>query len=129
MSNKILIIDDDSDFVEAMSALLEAKDYDVVSASNGKDGFLKAKKESPDLILLDVMMTSKTEGFDVAREFKGDEATKDIPVVMVTGIRKDMNIPFGFEPDETWLPVKAVLEKPVKPEVLLKIVGENIRKQ
>ena len=47
---------------------------------------------------------------------------------MMTGIRKEMNLPFGFEPDETWLPVKNVLEKPVKPEVLLKAIEDNIRK-
>ena len=128
MPNKILIIDDDSDFVEALATVLEAKDYNVTSASNGKEGLVMVKKENPDLILLDVMMTTKTEGFDLAKEFKSNPATKDTPVVMVTGIRKDMNLPFGFEPDDTWLPVKAVLEKPVKPEMLLKTVAENIRK-
>lgn len=128
MAGKVLIIDDDADFVEAMSSLLEAKNYSVTSASDGKEGFTKAKKESPDLILLDVMMTTKTEGFDIAREFKNDAQTKSLPVVMITGIRKDMNLPFGFEPDDDWLPVKTVLEKPVKPDTLLKIVEENIRK-
>ncbi len=126
MSKKILIIDDNADFVEAMTTLLEAKDYQVVSAPNGKEGFAKAKTEKPGLILLDVMMTTKTEGFDTAQAFKKDPATNAIPVILITGIRKDMNLSFGFEPDDTWLPVKTVLEKPVKPEVLLKIVEENI---
>ena len=89
---------------------------------------LKAKKELPDLILLDVMMATKTEGFDIARNLHDDSATKGIPVVMVTGIRRDMNLPFRFEPDPTWLPVKAVIEKPIKPEALLKIVEDNIKK-
>ena len=124
----ILIIDDDADFVEAMSSLLEAKEYQVISAPNGKEGFLKAKNEVPDLILLDVMMSTKSEGFDLAREFKSDAKTKDLPVIIITGIRKDMNLPFGFEPDEDWLPVKSILEKPVKPEALLKAVEENIKK-
>ena len=128
MSKKILIIDDDADFVEAMSSLLEAKEYQVISAPNGKEGFLKAKNEVPDLILLDVMMSTKSEGFDLAREFKSDAKTKDLPVIIITGIRKDMNLPFGFEPDEDWLPVKSILEKPVKPEALLKAVEENIKK-
>ncbi len=128
MANKVLLIDDDSDLIEAISTLLEAKGYTVESASNGKDGFNAAKTSNPDLILLDVMMGSKTEGFDVARELHKEASTKDIPVVLVTGIKKDMNLPFGFEPDETWLPVKSVLEKPVKPDILLKIVEDNIRK-
>jgi CheY-like chemotaxis protein len=128
MANKVLIIDDNDEIVEATTNLLEAKGYDVVSASNGKDGFEKAKAENPDIILLDVMMTTKSEGFDVAREMHKEENLKDTPVIIVTGIRKEMNLSFHFEPDEDWLPVKAVLEKPVKPDVLLKTIKENIRK-
>ncbi|MFA4993077.1 MAG: response regulator [Candidatus Omnitrophota bacterium] len=128
MSKKVLIVDDDSDFVEAISTLLEAKDYEVVSAAEGKTGFSQAKKHLPGLIMLDVMMATKSEGFDVAKQLKNDPATKDIPVVLVTGIKRDMNLPFGFEPDEDWLPVKAVLEKPVKPDLLLKTIEEYIKK-
>jgi len=128
MTKKVLLVDDDADLVEAMGTLLEAKGYHVDSASNGKEGYEKAKKDKPDIILLDVMMTHKTEGFDIARSMKNDPVTKDIPVVMVTGIRKDMNVPFKFEPDSDWLPVKAVLEKPVKPDVLIRTVEENLRK-
>ncbi len=128
MAKKVLMIDDDPEFTEAITNILDAKGYDVVSASDGKDGVAKAKKEKPDIILLDVMMTTKSEGFDVARELSKDANLKGTPVVMLTGIRKEMNLPFGFEPDEDWLPVKAFLEKPVKPEVLLKTIEENIKK-
>jgi len=128
MAKKILIIDDDPDFSEAVLVLLEAKGYQVSTAENGEIGFKKAEAEKPDLILLDVMMTHKTEGFDAARHLQESPSTNRIPVVMVTGIRKDMNIPFGFTPDKDWLPVKAVLEKPVKPEVLLKTVESSLNK-
>jgi CheY-like chemotaxis protein len=128
MAKKVLMIDDDPEFVDAITNILDAKGYDVVSANDGKEGAAMAKKEKPDIILLDVMMTTKTEGFDVAREIQKDPNLKDTPVVMLTGIRREMNLPFGFEPDEEWLPVKAVLEKPVKPEVLLKTIEENIKK-
>jgi CheY-like chemotaxis protein len=128
MSKKILIIDDDADFVEAITTLLDAKGYHVASAPDGEKGFAEAKANVPDLILLDVMMTRQSEGFDVAAKLKGDKATKDVPIVMITGIRKEMNLPFGFEPDDQWLPVKTVLEKPIKPEVLLKTVEEHIKK-
>jgi DNA-binding response OmpR family regulator len=122
------MIDDDPEFVDAITNLLDAKGYEVHTASNGKDGVAKAKAENPDIILLDVMMTTKHEGFDTAREMHEDENIKDTPIIIMTGIRREMNLPFGFEPDETWLPVKQVLEKPVKPEVLLKAVSEHIRK-
>jgi len=128
MAKKVLMIDDDQEFVEAITNVLEAKGYDVVSANDGKDGVAKAKKERPNIILLDVMMTTKSEGFDVAREMSKDLNLKGTPVVMLTGIRREMNLPFGFEPDADWLPVKAVLEKPVKPEVLLKTIEEHIKK-
>ena len=128
MSQKVLMIDDDPEFVEAISNLLDAKGYDVHTASDGKEGIAKVRAENPDLILLDVMMTTKSEGFDVARELHEDPKLKDIPIIIMTGIRREMNLPFGFEPDGTWLPVKRVLEKPVKPEVLLAAVSENIRK-
>ncbi|NLK42200.1 MAG: response regulator [Planctomycetes bacterium] len=127
MAKKVLVIDDDSDFVESIVNLLEARGYVVASASNGKEGVEKAKTEKPDVILLDVMMTTKDEGFNVAREMHQIEDLKDTPVIMVTGVRKEMNLPFGFEPDETWLPVKQVLEKPIKPEVLLNAVADAVK--
>jgi CheY-like chemotaxis protein len=127
MAKKVLIIDDDADFVESIENLLEARGYDVVSASNGKDGVETAKKEKPNLIILDVMMTTKDEGFNVARKLNELEEVKGTPVIMVTGVRREMNLPFGFEPDQTWLPVKEVLEKPIKPETLLKAVADYIQ--
>lgn len=126
MAKKVLVIDDDPDFAEAVMVLLKAKGYEVLAEDNGEAGYQTAKKEKPHLVLLDVMMTHKTEGFDVARHLQEDLTTQKIPVVIVTGIRKDMDIPFGFEPDQEWLPVKAVLEKPVKPELLLKTVADNV---
>jgi len=128
MAKKVLMIDDDPEFVEAITNILDAKGYDVVSAGDGKDGVAKAKQEKPDIILLDVMMTTKSEGFDVARELSKDVNLKGTPVIMLTGVRKEMNLPFGFEPDADWLPVKAFLEKPVKPETLLKTIEDNIKK-
>lgn len=126
MANKVLIIDDDQEFVEAMADVLKAKGYDVDSAPNGNIGIAKSREQKPDIILLDVMMSSKPEGFDVARELHKDKKLQSIPVILITGVRKEMSLPFGFEPNEAWLPVKGVLEKPVKPSVLLKAIEENI---
>jgi len=126
MAKKVLVIDDDHEFVEAMVNVLDAKGYEVDSAPNGKIGIAKAKERKPDIILLDVMMTTKSEGFDVARELNKDKKLKDVPIIMITGVRKEMSLPFGFEPDENWLPVKGVLEKPVRPDVLLRTIEENI---
>ncbi len=124
--NKILIIDDESDFIDSIKGILEARGYKTESANDGDEGLKKAKVFNPDLILLDVMMTRKTEGFDVSRKIPKDEALKSIPVILVTGIREKLNLPFGFEPDKTWLPVKAILEKTVKPDQLLAEIEKYI---
>jgi len=129
MARKVLIIDDDPELVDAASNLLDAQGYRVDSAPNGKIGIAKARELRPDIILLDVMMTRKTEGFEVARELNKDKDLKNIPIIMITGVRKEMSLPFGFEPDDTWLPVKGVLEKPVKPDVLLKAINDNLPAQ
>ena len=126
MPKKILIIDDDVEYVDAMTNLLDARGYAVTSAQDGKAGLEAARAQMPNLIILDVMMTTKSEGFDVARELQKIEGLKDTPVVMITGVRKEMNLAFGFEPDRDWLPVKAILEKPVKPEVLLKTIETHV---
>lgn len=127
MAKKVLIIDDDAEYREATTTLLEAKGYEVSTAENGEQGFEKAKSQVPDIILLDVMMTNKSEGFDIARNLKQENKTKDVPVIIVSGVRKEMNLPFGFTPDQDWLPVKTVLEKPIKPDTLLKAIAENIK--
>ena len=125
MAKKILIVDDDPQYREATTTMLEAKGYTVSSAKDGEEGFQKAEILMPDLILLDVMMTHKSEGFDFARNIKKSKA-KDIPIIIVTGVRQEMNLPFGFEADEDWLPVKAVMEKPVKPQELLETISKYI---
>lgn len=126
MSKRVLIIDDDADLRESMANLLDAKGYNVDCAADGTEGLEKAKANTPNLILLDVMMTTKSEGFDVARELNSLDALKEVPVIMVSGVRREMNLPFGFEPDEKWLPIKEFLEKPVKPQALLDAVEKYI---
>jgi CheY-like chemotaxis protein len=125
---KILIVDDDADLVEATANLLTVKGYATVGASSGEEGYAKAKSEHPDLMLLDVMMKSDSEGFEIARKLKEDATTRTIPVIIVTGIRSAKGLPFGFEPDDDWLPVKVVLEKPVKPDELLAAVEKALKK-
>lgn len=125
---KVLIVDDDIDLVEATRALLESRGHVVSEAHGGEDGFLKAKSEKPDLMLLDVMMKHDNEGFEIARRLKEDSETGHIPVILITGIKKAKSLPFSFEPDADWLPVLAVLDKPVSPEKLLQSVENALKK-
>jgi len=127
MKNKILLVDDDPDFLDATQTLLQAKGYAVISALSGEEGYQKAKAEQPQLMLLDVMMAHDCDGIDTARKINADPATQKIPIIMITGIRNAMKLPLPVEPDEEWLPVKVVLEKPVTPAELLKHVKEALR--
>lgn len=121
---RVLVVDDDHDLVESTKAVLEHAGHEVACAYNGEEAFRQAKEWKPDVMVLDVMMTHDTEGFETVKRLRGDEETRDLPIIMQTGIRKVKRLPFKFEPDPDWLPVLAVVEKPVKPEVLLKHIGE-----
>jgi len=125
---KILLIDDDPDFIEINTVVLKKSGFEVISAYNGKQGFEKAKLEKPDLIILDVMMTDRTEGFYTARQLRSEEATKSTPLILLTAIHKEEKA-FHFAPDETWLPVDVFLDKPVKPERLLEEVKRQLKRQ
>ena len=121
-TKKILVVDDDIDFVESVTIVLEANGFDVVSANDGEAGLAKAKAERPDLMLLDVMMATDSEGFEVARKISEAPELRGMPVIMVTGIRDAKELPFGYQPDDTWLPVDRLLEKPIDPDKLIEEV-------
>lgn len=122
---RLLMVDDDADFVATARTLLEANGYEVFTAASGSAGLDMAREVRPDLMILDVMMATQDEGFEVSRKLRDVPGLEKVPVIMVTGIRSAMDLPFRFGPDDTWLPVRAVLDKPVAPERLL----EEVRKQ
>jgi CheY-like chemotaxis protein len=122
---RILIVDDDRDLVQSIEDILSTQ-YDVLKAYNGTEGLELAKKERPDLMILDVMMDTDTEGFDVSRAIKDDPDLKGLKIIMLTAITSEKNLPFKFEPDDTWLPVATVLEKPLAPDALLKEVETRL---
>lgn len=128
MRNTILIIDDDRDFVEAMTVLLNGNGYNTITAFESTEGIQRVKNESPDLILLDMMMSYKTEGADTAKIISEDAASRNIPIILITGAHREMNFPIELKPDPETLPVRAIIEKPVKPESLLKLIEAHITK-
>lgn len=123
---RILIVDDDADFVESNAQLLRANGYEVVSASNGKDGLALARRLRPDLMLLDVMMASDTEGFEVSRKIPQVSELRNMQVILVTGVRQALKLSSMVEPDESWLPVKSVMEKPIPPAALLEEIKKTL---
>ncbi|MDP2938926.1 MAG: response regulator [Candidatus Omnitrophota bacterium] len=128
--SRILIIDDDPDIVEAMRVVLESKNYEVLSAKNGEEGLKKVKINKPDLIILDIMMDTADEGFEVARVLKQASDYKNTPILMLTAIKERTGFDFKDESgDEAWLPVDDYAEKPLKPEELISKVENLLRKR
>jgi len=124
--HRILIVDDDMDYVESNKELLEANGYEVLTAHNGKAGLEVAKKEKPDLMILDVMMATNTEGFETSRKISEAPELHNMKILLVTGVRQEMDLPFKVEPDDTWLPVDQVFEKPIEPQLLLDEIKKRI---
>ena len=127
---KILIVDDDLDLTKALKVTLESENYGVVTASDRMEGMEKIKAERPDLIILDVMMSTWQDGFEMARELKKDsQFIKNIPILMLTGVKGKTGIDFkSTAGDPTWCPVDGFLDKPVDPEVLLAEVKKLLQK-
>ncbi len=124
----VLIVDDDPDMVMVMRIPLEAKGYEVSHASSGTEGLKKVKEVKPDLIILDVMMDSATEGFQVSLALRSPDpqseyaAYRHVPIMMVTAIHT--TTPLRFGPDQDYLPVDEFIEKPIDPDVLLSKVAK-----
>lgn len=123
---KILLVDDDIDFVEATKTILESKPYKVIVAHDGDEALRKAREESPDLILLDIIMPVK-DGFSAAEQLKKDPQLRKIPTLMLTS--------FSARHGETTIPVSRgftleaedYIEKPVSPKELLARVEQYLK--
>lgn len=123
--SKILVIDDDADFVESTRIVLENGPYEVVTAYEGEEGFRKAKTEKPDLIILDVIMPGK-DGFIVAQQLKDDPKLRQIPLLMLTSFAEKG--PYSSVPFRGGMTLEAedYIDKPVSPEELLKRVQKHL---
>ena len=130
MSDKkrILMIDDDVQAVDTVETLLESVGYETAHAYMALEGIELARSWKPDRILLVVMFAGPPgpDGFEVARQFHADPALKDTPVIILSGLKKFFGMATEFTPDETWMPVKAFLEKPIKPAALLEAIQKAI---
>ncbi len=125
---KILIIDDDADIVEAVKIVLESKGYTIITANEGDAGYKKAEAERPDLVILDVMMKTKDQGFQISYKLKNNPELSKIPILMLTSVGRETGFRFNKETDADYLPVEEFIEKPIKPKDLL-VKIEKLLKQ
>ncbi|PIS29708.1 MAG: response regulator [Candidatus Marinimicrobia bacterium CG08_land_8_20_14_0_20_45_22] len=126
MKKKILIIDDDIDLVEVLRLTLEKNGYEVFDAQDGTRGMGEILKIRPDLVILDVMMATWDEGFEVAHDIRANPEIAGIPIVMLTAVSQQMGI--QFEKDSDTLPVDEFIEKPVMPNRLVEIIKKCLTK-
>jgi CheY-like chemotaxis protein len=124
---KILIVDDEPDNITFVGTILKKEGFTVLSASDGLEGINRAVEESPDLIVLDVQMP-KMNGFEVFDKLRKEGSTKQIPVVMLTGIREKVGIGFNAEDMKKFYGEEpnGYVEKPISPEELVKVIKENL---
>jgi CheY-like chemotaxis protein len=121
---KILVVDDDPDFLSICRIILKAEDYQILEAANGDEALELMHRDRPDLVLLDVMMSTTLEGVDVCRELKSDPDLRDVPVVMISSIATSE---YAAEfPDDEHIPIDTWISKPIQPTVLLRIVKQFV---
>lgn len=116
MAKKILAVDDEKHIVRLIQVNLERAGYQVITAGDGKEALEKVASENPDMIVLDVMMPIM-DGFEVLRTLKADQATRDIPVIMLTAKAQDADVFRGWQSG-----VDSYLTKPFNPMELLSFI-------
>lgn len=121
---KILLVDDDPDFLFLCRRILEAEGYQVMEARSGSQALEMMRKTPPDLVLLDVMMSTTLEGVDVSKMLKADPALKHIPLIMISSITTSE---YASEYPEERVPIDAWISKPIQPEFLLKTVRRFLK--
>ncbi len=121
---RILLIDTDPDFLAAHQPPLEARGYEVLTASTGAEGLDTVRAEMPDLVALDVMLEEHDTGFRVAADIKNDPLFRRIPVLLVSSVALATGYRFSDEEDGYWMKADGYVEKPVEPEVLARKIEE-----
>ena len=123
---KILVVDDDPDVVMSTRLCLEAEGHEVIEAKNGTECLARIRTQRPDLIILDVMMDTTTEGFQISLILRSEDPTseyyafRDIPILILTSIHSTTSMRFG--PTEDYLPVEEFVDKPIDPDDLVQKV-------
>jgi CheY-like chemotaxis protein len=128
---KILIADDDENLVSSIATLLQSCGYETLSTGDPKEVLKMAKSEKPDTIILDIMFDgiSGPDGFELSRKIADDPQTKNIPVIILSGVKKIISSDFVVEPDKEWMPVAVFIDKPVRPDQLLNEINNLMQKR
>jgi len=120
---RVLIVDDEPDIVESVKFSLELENIECLEAYDGEEALLKAKKEKPDLIILDIMLP-KLNGYKIARLLKFDREYKDIPIIMLTARTQEKDVKLGEETG-----ADKYITKPFDMDMLVNTVQEYLKEK
>lgn len=127
---KIMVVDDDPGIRDSLQTILSSRRYNVITAADRIEGMDKIKTEKPDLLILDIMMSSWLDGLDMSKTLKKDPQFRNMPILMLTGIKEKTTFDFRPKADgPDWCSVDAYLDKPVEPDVLLAEVEKLLPKK
>ena len=118
----ILVVDDDTDFVNCVRIVLEADGYNVACAFSASECMVELGEKKPDLILMDIMMERLVAGLLLAHQLRADPNYRDIPILMMSAIRQETGFDVGASKQSEYVAADEFLDKPVKPCVLLATV-------
>jgi len=127
---KIMVVDDDAGIRDSLQTILEGRQYTVITAADRTEGMDKIRREKPDLLILDIMLSSWLDGLDMSKKLRKDPEFRSMPIIMLTGV-KEKTI-FDFRPKDggpNWCSVDAYLDKPVAPAALLAEVERLLPKK
>jgi CheY-like chemotaxis protein len=124
---RILLIDDDPDMHDAIKMILEPLGCQVKCCLTGPDGLETLRADPPDLLLLDIMLSSPSEGFHVSYEMKQDDALKDIPIIMISAIGQTMGMDYAKELGTDYVKADMFMEKPLEANKLREAVEQVLR--
>ena len=123
---KILVVDDDPDFVSATKIILEKDNHEVIAAASGDSGFQRARDDKPDLVILDVIMDTVLDGLSVSQRMHDYSALNNIPIIMVTSIA---NTDYAeLFPTDEYIHINAFLSKPISANELIRQVNKYLPK-
>lgn len=127
--SKILVVDDDPDFLYTVQMVLQRAGFEVETSTTPEGGLNKVQSTRPDLVVLDVLMPSEYEGFEVARAIREELRMTELPIVMLTAVHDVKKVSYRFAPDEEYLPVDVFLDKPIELDSLVEIIEEVLGKR
>ena len=127
-SLKIVLVDDNTDYLFTMETFLQRNGFDVYTADDGQKGLELIRREKPDVVLLDVMMESLFSGFELCKKMRTEDELKHIPIIGISGMGDELGVDYKQFPDFEYFSPDAFLDKPVDKQRLLELIPETIEK-